>query len=297
MTGLHVSISAETIFHLGPIPVSNSMFSSMIVSAMLILFAVIVRIKLKHTDKPTGIQNVAEWIVEALHNLIYSVTGDLQKSRRFFGFVATFFLFILLNNWLGLLPGFGTIGFVEQEASAEPAIEEEAQVVPLEESGSAPVVAHSEPDEQQPEASSDQVAVATTDSHSSFVPVLRAGTADLNTTLALALISVAMIQVYGVQFVKFSYFKKFINFSNPINFFVGMLEMISEFGKIISFAFRLFGNIFAGEVLLVVISALIPIIVPMPFYGLELFVGLIQALVFTMLSLVFYNIATQHAEH
>jgi F-type H+-transporting ATPase subunit a len=127
-----------------------------------------------------------------------------------------------------------------------------------------------------------------------FVPYLRAGTADLNTTIALALISFTLIQIFGVQYSHLGYFKKFFNFSSPIDFFVGVLELISEIGKIISFAFRLFGNVFAGEVLLVVISALVPILIPMPFYGLEIFVGLVQALVFAMLSLVFYNIATQH---
>ena len=125
-----------------------------------------------------------------------------------------------------------------------------------------------------------------------FVPIFRPGTADLNTTFALSLISVFLIQYFGFKYLSFSYFKKFINFSNPINFYVGILETISEFARIISFAFRLFGNIFAGEVLIVVIAYLTKVLVPVPFYGLEIFVGFIQALVFTMLSLVFYNMAT-----
>ncbi len=119
--------------------------------------------------------------------------------------------------------------------------------------------------------------------------------------MALAIISVFATQVFGVMNLKLSYFKKFINFSSPINFAVGILELISEFAKIISFAFRLFGNIFAGEVLLAVISFIggtYLFFAPMPFYGLELFVGLIQALVFAMLSLVFFNMATQsHDNH
>ena len=86
-------------------------------------------------------------------------------------------------------------------------------------------------------------------------------------------------------------------FKNPILTFVGLLELIGELAKIISFAFRLFGNIFAGEVLLIVTSFLVPFVVPTPFYGLELFVGFIQALVFSMLTLVFLNLATTHAEH
>src|SRR5262249_28496262 len=143
-------------------------------------------------------------------------------------FIATFFLFILLNNWCGLIPGVGTIGFFEHEAKEGAAV---------------------------------------------FVPYFRAGTADLNTTLALGLISVICIQAFGVMYQKLGYFSKFINFSSPIGFIVGILEIVSEISRVISFAFRLFGNIFAGEVLLAVIGFLVPVIGPMPFYGLELFVG------------------------
>ena len=125
-----------------------------------------------------------------------------------------------------------------------------------------------------------------------FIPILRGPTADLNTTLALALIAMVMVQVYGFKYQGFKYLKKFFDFSNPINFFVGILELISDISKVISFAFRLFGNIFAGEVLLTVISFLVPVIAPMPFYGLELFVGAIQGLVFMMLATVFINMAT-----
>lgn len=126
----------------------------------------------------------------------------------------------------------------------------------------------------------------------SLVPLLRGGTADLNITLGTAIVAVGMIQIFGVDSLGIKYFKKFINFSNPINFFVGILELVSEFAKIMSFSFRLFGNIFAGEVLLVVIAFLLPLLGPLPFIGLELFVGFIQALVFATLTLVFVNIAT-----
>lgn len=125
-----------------------------------------------------------------------------------------------------------------------------------------------------------------------FIPILRGPTADLNTTLALALIAMVMVQFYGFKFQGWHYLKKFFNFSNPINAFVGILELISDLSKVISFAFRLFGNIFAGEVLISVISFLLPAIAPIPFYGLELFVGVIQGLVFMMLATVFMNMAT-----
>ncbi|MDZ7586932.1 MAG: FoF1 ATP synthase subunit a, partial [Patescibacteria group bacterium] len=127
-----------------------------------------------------------------------------------------------------------------------------------------------------------------------FVPFFRGGTADLNITLGLAIFAVFSIQYYGYKTLGLKYFKKFFDLSNPINFFVGFLELISEFAKIISFAFRLFGNIFAGEVLIAVIAFLLPIIAPLPFIGLEIFVGFIQALVFATLTLVFITIATNN---
>lgn len=125
---------------------------------------------------------------------------------------------------------------------------------------------------------------------------LRSPSSDLNFTLALAIISVLSIQYFGIRQSGFlKYGKKFINFENPIKFFIGILELVSEFAKIISFSFRLFGNIFAGEVLLLVIYFLVPYAVPLPFMLLEIFVGFIQALVFSMLTLVFLKMAV--AEH
>lgn len=133
--------------------------------------------------------------------------------------------------------------------------------------------------------------------HKAFIPIFRAGTADLNTTLALAIVAMLVIQISGLRTLGTPYLKKFVNFSNPIYFFVGFLELISEFSKIISFAFRLFGNIFAGEVLLTVIAFLMPVFAPLPFMGMELFVGFIQALVFSMLTSVFLSLATTKTSH
>lgn len=133
--------------------------------------------------------------------------------------------------------------------------------------------------------------------HKVFIPLFRAGTADLNTTLGLAVVSILIIQVSGLRTLGISYLKKFLNIRNPIYFFVGILELVSEFSKVLSFAFRLFGNIFAGEVLLTVIAFLMPVFAPVPFLGLELFVGFIQALVFSMLTAVFLSLATTKVEH
>jgi len=128
------------------------------------------------------------------------------------------------------------------------------------------------------------------------VPLFRANTADLNTTIALAIISVSYIQYVGVKVLGVkSHMGKFINFASPIAFFVGILEIVSEFSRILSFAFRLFGNIFAGEVLLTVIAFLIPYGASFPFLLLETFVGFIQAVVFAMLSAVLFRMAV--SEH
>ncbi len=126
-----------------------------------------------------------------------------------------------------------------------------------------------------------------------LVPFIRSASADLNVTLAIAIISVVVTQLYGMRALGvWGHWRKFFNFTNPIMTFVGLLELISEFAKVVSFSFRLFGNIFAGEVLLVIISYLLPYGAPLPFMFLELFVGLIQAVVFATLTLVFIKIAT-----
>jgi F-type H+-transporting ATPase subunit a len=129
-----------------------------------------------------------------------------------------------------------------------------------------------------------------------FLPILRGSNADLNMTLALAIISIVAIQYFGFKTLGFHYSTRYVNLKGPIDFFLGILEIISQFANILSFAFRLFGNIFAGEVLLTVMAFLIPFIVPLPFMALELFVGFIQALVFAMLTAAFLNVAVSHGE-
>ena len=291
--GLHISISAEKLFTVGGIDITNSMVTSVLVSSILILFALAVHAQLKDTDKPSKLQNFAEWIVESLHNFIQSITNDVKKTRRFLPIISTFLLWILLNNWLGLFPGVGTIGVRHEVDATEEHATGYANTVYAAETTTTEEATYTINENGEYIQTQEAPEKKTT-----FVPIFRPGTADLNTTLALALFSVFTTQLFGVQALGMPYFKKFINFSSPIMFFVGILEFISEFAKIISFAFRLFGNIFAGEVLLVVIAFLVPVVIPMPFYGLEIFVGFIQALVFSLLSLVFYNMATEsHDEH
>ena len=127
-----------------------------------------------------------------------------------------------------------------------------------------------------------------------FIPLFRGAVSDLNTTIALGIVSVLAMQYYGFKNLGAHYGKRFINFKDPISLFVGLLELVSDISKIISFAFRLFGNIFAGEVLLAVMAFLMPFIVPLPFLFMELFVGVIQGLVFSMLSTAFFTVAVAH---
>lgn len=130
------------------------------------------------------------------------------------------------------------------------------------------------------------------------VPLFRSPAADLNFTLAFAVISVIVTNVLGALAVGIGpHIKKYLNFSNPIKFFIGILEIVSEIAKIISLSFRLFGNVFAGEVLLTIIFFLAPYFIPLPFLFLELFVGLIQAFLFAMLTLVSISLHTSGAEH
>lgn len=131
-----------------------------------------------------------------------------------------------------------------------------------------------------------------------FVPLLRGGTTDLNTTIALALITVIYAQYIGIKILGIKeYISKFINFSSIMAFFVGIMETVSEFSRIISYSFRLYGNIFAGEVVIAIMAFLFPLLLSFPFLLFEIFVGIIQALVFSMLSAVFYNLAMQKAHY
>lgn len=296
MSSLHISISAEPVFHIGSLIISNSILTSIVATVLIIAFGFAVKSSLKTTGKISRFQAFAEFIVESLLGLCEDITGSPAKAREFLPIILSFFMFIILNNWLGLIPGVGTIGYREP---AETAAHEEVRAPLAPKVALATTEAVTEKkivDEQNAKEVAAETPTkeesTTTESKGIFVPYFRAGTADLNTTIALALISVALTQYYGLKHLGGKYWTKYINFSSPIMFFVGVLETILEFAKIMSFAFRLFGNIFAGEVLLSVMMFLVPVIVPMPFYGLELFVGFIQALVFSMLSLVFFNLAT-----
>ncbi|MBI4142940.1 F0F1 ATP synthase subunit A [Candidatus Uhrbacteria bacterium] len=249
---MNISLAAEPLFHLGTFPITNTLVMAWGVIVALIAIALVARRQFAFGGVPSGVGNVLEAVIEWMLNGIDSVTHDREKSERFLPILATIFLFVIVSNWIELVPGLGTIGLWEEHGGK-----------------------------------------------TILVPFIRSASADLNVTLAIAIISVVVTQIYGMRALGvWGHWRKFFNFTNPIMTFVGFLELISEFAKVVSFSFRLFGNIFAGEVLLIVVASLAPYIIPLPFLLLEIFVGFVQALVFSMLTLVNLNMATaHHAEH
>ncbi len=245
---MEVTLAAEKLFNIGPLPITNSLLTTWLVTLILLTIAYFATRKV--TMVPHGVQNVAEAAVEALHDLVFSLAPE--KTKVFLPIVASFFFFIILGNYFGLLPGVGTVGFHTTEHGKEV-----------------------------------------------FVPLFRSINSDLNTTAALAIVSIFATHFLAVKFLGLKdYLGKFFSL-HPIFLFVGFLELIGEITKILSLSFRLFGNIFAGEVLLSTASSkLFAFFIPIPFYFLELLVGFVQALIFAMLTLVFMVILTQkHAEH
>ena len=285
----HIVHTAETVFHIGPLPVTNSLIMSWM--GMVLIVVIGVALAFKKEVIPGKLQNFGEMIIEGGVNFCASVVGSRHKAEKVFPLIATLFIFILLSNWLGLLPGVGSIGKTEvhhEEYAIDGekvSVEQNIAVV----DGKEYVL-----DGEKNYIKQDKVVVE----KKHFVPILRSAYADLNMTLALAIIAVVATHIFGIAAVSArKHIKKYINFSSPINFFVGILELFGEVSKTISFSFRLFGNIFAGEVLLVIVLGIAPLIIPLPFFGLEVFVGFIQALVFSMLTLVFIQVAMMEGEH
>lgn len=288
----HVSLAAEKLFSIGPLNVTNSMLTMIIVMLGLTLFFAYATRRIASgsaeaaRQAPRGAQNFAEFVVETLLGLVESTAGK-QLGRRILPLIATFFIFILTANYTGLLPGVGTIGFCEHVEEEHAAIVLTSSTVPM--TAGATVAA----------AEEGQLSPGCSNPGEVLVPFFRAPNADLNMTIAMALIAIVVVQyqaikAHGVG----SYLKEFI--APPIPF----LHLIGEFSRIISLSARLFGNIFGGEVLLAVIIALtLPAIgllgvIPAIFYGLELFFGFIQALLFSLLTLIYIAVAAAgHGDH
>jgi F-type H+-transporting ATPase subunit a len=259
-------LAAEKIFSIGNFPVTNTYINSSIALVLFIVFAFFLNQGIKKYYKgnsaPKGIVNFFEGALEFLLSYVDQVTRDRKKSLRYLPIVGALFLFILVSNYMGLLPGTGSIGVWH--------------------------LIHGEKE---------------------LVPILRPANTDLNLTLGMAVFAVIISHFMGIITIGFfKYANKFIKFVDiyqavkslkPVNmlvafieFFVGLIEVFSEVAKMVSLSLRLFGNIFAGEVLLTVLASLVAIGIPLPFMALELLVGFIQATVFAMLTLVYLVIAT-----
>jgi F-type H+-transporting ATPase subunit a len=243
-------------------PITNSMIVTWFVAVALLVFARVATRRM--AEVPGGAQNLLEWLIEALYKLLESVIGPHLVARTFW-FFATIFIFILAANWIGLVPGVGTIGWGHQTA--------EGFVV-----------------EQ---------------------PLLRGANADLNLTLAMALIFFVLWIVWAVQEVGVGGMAKELfgakgettGFMKPVMAIIflaaGLLEIVSILFRPISLSFRLYGNVFAGETMLETMSKIVPglgWLLPIPFYFMELLVGLVQAAVFMLLTAVFTLLICQHEE-
>jgi len=257
-------LPAEKVFHLLGFPITNSIIGAWLTIAVLVGFSYVVTRRMKIV--PGRLQSAFEFLLGWLYNLCQRVAGE-ENGRRFFPVVATIFLFVAFNAWLSLIPGFGSITFATAEGEQ--------------------------------------------------VSLLRGANTDINMPLALALVSFVFVEYFGLRSLGVRYLGKFLNvgqffrsviqivrgrlraglsglFTGFIHIFVGFLEALSELVRIVSFTFRLFGNMTAGEILLLIAAFLIPWVFAIPFYGLELLVGFVQALIFSGLTLVFLTIAVAH---
>ncbi len=261
-------LAAETLFHVAGIPITNSVINAWIAVIFFCIVAYVASLR-KEALLPRGVfhnglEALLVWYMEQMDG----VTNDRKKTRTFLPLVATIFFFLLFSNWIGLLPGTGTLGVWG--------------------------IGH--------------------DGLRELIPLLRPVGADLNMTLALAVFSLVYVQWTGIRVQGFmNYVSKFVNVrgifraipQGPlaivtaiIEFFVGLIEIASECAKVASLSLRLFGNVFAGEMLLTAMLGLVSFFVPVPFMFLEILVGFIQATVFSTLVLVFLVMATEsHDDH
>jgi F-type H+-transporting ATPase subunit a len=261
-----ITIFAEPIKHFNNFNLTNALLTSWVTVGIIILFSLVLRSKLK--EIPGKFQTIFEIAIEGALSLCDQVTNDRELSKKIFPFAISAFFFILISNWLGIAP-LGGIGILEETAHGP-----------------------------------------------TFIPYLRGATADINTTLALAVLAVIGANLFGIFSIGvWKTFNKYVNLKElggiftkirkdptvitvaPIKFFVGLIEIVGEFAKVASLSFRLFGNIFAGEVLLASMAAIFAFAVPIPFLFLEILVGLIQALIFSILLVVYFTIAASDHDH
>jgi F-type H+-transporting ATPase subunit a len=308
----HIALKPETLYSVGIVNITNTMITSWIVVILMVVGVFLMTRRWELV--PRGVQNVLEAILEAFYNVVTGIAGE-KNGRRFFPAVATIFFFILFSNWLCLTPVFNAIGIGDEA--------EEGFVMKQVDVGPIPVTYTTfsgpghwggktiEKDDPQAAQKAEQEK-----EKGNFVgelkPFLRSVNTDLNTPLALAIISAIFVEFWGISTLGFgTYGRKFFNFGGIfrglrhlslgqfgrgiIDAFVGGLEFVSEVVRLVSFTFRLFGNMFAGEVVILMFTFLVPLVFPLLFYGLELFVGIIQAFIFAALTLAFGMMAVTHA--
>jgi F-type H+-transporting ATPase subunit a len=278
----HISLKAEELFSLGPIPVTNSMVMMFVVMALILGVGTLIARKAQTV--PTGkAQGLLELLVSFLLDLVEG-SGGKKLGRRIFPLIAGIFIFILFANFSGLIPGVGTIGVYKEHETTE---EEHAYTNELASTS---------------ESASASAAVAAEEGHEkSLVPFMRPPTADLNMTFALSVIAFVAIQIAGIS--AHGVGGRIKHMANPP--FLFPIELIGELSRILSLSARLFGNVFAGEILLGVMYsiaaaikiAIIPVLFPVLFIGLEVMFGTIQALVFALLTLIYIMLAAAHDDH
>src|SRR5215218_2486441 len=294
---IHIAIAPETLFTVGPVRVTNSLFMMFVVMGLLLIVGTAIARNAKLV--PGRWQGLFEAAAAFILDLVES-TGGRSFGRRIFPLVGGVFIFLLIANYTGILPGVGTIGIYRTEAAGREA--DEADL------GTGTAVESTTAEGQIVETETTAVGEEHADEpHTALVPILRAPTADLNMTLALALVTFTTVQVLGIR--AHGLGGRIKHMADPP--FIFPIELVSEFGRIISLSARLFGNVLAGEVLLGVMYALanvakiaiIPLFVPVIFIFLELLFGTIQALVFALLTAIYITMAAsgghgdEHAEH
>ncbi len=309
---VHVELAAEKLFSIGPLEVTNSMLTMWVIMALIILvFWLAAR---RGTLIPGRFQSAIEMVVEFVSNLVYGTAGK-RLGRRILPLIMGLFIFIWIANLSGLLPGVGTIGYYEEpehevlvldgdsEDEAHTEAEETAEAEDAADDQEADAATDSDATADDHEDDAD-AAAATTDDHADdghgkvLVPFIRPSNADLNMTLAMALLAVGVVQVAGIRSHGFG--GRIKHMADPP--FLFPIEVIGEASRVVSLSARLFGNVFAGEVLLGVMYALgaalkvaiLPLTFPVVFLFLELMFGTIQALVFSLLTLIYITLAAAH---
>lgn len=288
----HIQLPAENVagplFELfgQPFYLTNTLVATILADIILLLIAFGIWRGLRRSGGQAlkGISGAVEGLLEVLYNLTESTAGKWAKT--IFPFFATITLLVLVSNWMELIPGVDSIGVFDEHHIEHP---EECTFETYHVLG----------------VEVEALASGTRECASGVIPFVRVASTDLNFTVAIAIFAVVGIQVVGLRAQGAGYLTKFFNtatlFKVPmfgvIDFGVGLIELVSEFVKVLSFSFRLFGNIFAGSVMLFVIGSLVPVFAQSAFLMLEFFVGMIQAIVFGMLTMIFMSQATISHAH